>query len=250
MGKGLRRRAGRLLWIATTPLALTLVLAAPAAGEGPGEHGAAAAAGEHGGGHDLAANPIVNFGQVRYGGRNTHGDDYDEARGDHKMPPPFLAALVNFAVLLFLVGKYAGPSFGRLVRERHETIAKQLDEAARLQGEARRKLDEYTRKLDTLDQEIARLTAEIRAEAETEKQRILADAEGRAVRLRRDAEQQIQAEIQRVKISLERAVVVAAVAMAERLLRERAAGDSDQRALADRFIQGLEAHATEKRSTP
>lgn len=222
------RHIGRFLWIAATPLALTLLFAAPdvqAAGGAP----TAGVETEGGGGSQLITNPILNWFSWDYKGKEVHG---------HKMPPPFSMALLNFGVFVFLIGKLAGPSIKRMVRDRHETIAKQLAESARLRDEAKARLEEYSCRLDQLDREIASLVATIRAEAEAEKARIIADAEARAARLRREAEQQIQAELQRVKQGLEREVVVTAVAIAEKLLREKTS-ETDQRTLADSFVKSL-----------
>jgi F-type H+-transporting ATPase subunit b len=161
------------------------------------------------------------------------------------MPPPFLGALTNFAVFLFLVLRFAGPSMSRFVRERHDGIAKQISEATRLRDEAQRRLEEYTLKLTGLQAEIERLVSEIRADAENDRRRIIGEAEARAERMKRDAAQQIQAEINRVMALLERETVVQAVAIAEKLIRERA-GKAEQRELADRFVKALERQRPER----
>lgn len=225
-----RRRFGRLLLTAATPLALTLLFARPAAG-------VVAEAEETGSAeHHRVTNPIENFATMRSGGQK-HGHE------GHETPPPFGAALLNFGVLAFLVGRFAGPSFTRFVKERHHTIARQLDESTRLAEAAQKRLGETATKLGALDADMARLVAEIRAEAEAEKQRILAEATARAERMQRDAEQQIRAETQRARATLEREAVLAAVAAAERLLRERF-GDADQRVATERFVRGIEKETT------
>lgn len=238
-------RAKKLLWIATTPLALTILLAAPAAGESeqPVGEGHAPAVAEH----HVVTNPIQNFARLHYG-KDAHGGTWEA--GEEKMPPPFLGALFNFAIFLFLLGKFAWPSIGRFVRDRHDQIAKQLDESARLRAEAQKKLEEYSAKLASVQGEIDRMVAQFRAEAEADRKRILAEAEVTAARLVRDAEMQVQAEIQRVRAALERETVLAAVAMAEKMFREKAT-DADQKALAERFVRDLEASAaTGRKAVP
>lgn len=210
------RRLWTWLWIATTPLAVTVL----AAETEPtvAEHGEQ---GEH---EHLITNPIENVTYLVY-----------KSRG---LPAPFSMQVLNFAVFLFILGKYAGPSMKKAVRERHERIKKDLEEGARLRAEAQRRVDEYGRKLASLDAEIDKLVGTIRAEAEAEKRRILADADARAERMKRDAEMQVQAEIQRVRLVLEREAVVAAVTLAEKLLIDKTT-DVDQKALADRFLKAL-----------
>lgn len=212
-----------------------------ARGEGAHEEGThSALAHEAGGpgGHELVTNPIENFARVHYG-RDRHGGGYEPKKGDEKMPPPFLAALLNFGLLAFLFGKFAAPSVAKMVRDRHDTVARQLKESASLRDEARRKLQDYTQKLDSLEGEIATLVGDIRKEAEREGKRIIADAQTRAEQTRRDAEAQIQAELQRLRVTLEKETVLAAVTMAERILREKTTL-ADQRALTERFVSQLE----------
>jgi F-type H+-transporting ATPase subunit b len=248
------RKLGKLLWIATTPLALTLTMATVSAQSHGGSHGnpldkdvtqpGLENQAEHGE-HHFVTNPIENFSSFSYRGKDNHGGVMgDEIGPEHAMPGPFSMALVNFAVFAFLLGKYAGPAIGRYTRERHTGIAKALDEGTRLRDEARGKLEEYSRKLETLQTEIDKLVSGIRADAEQEKTRIIADAEARASRMTRDAELQIQAEMQRVRMTLEREAVVAAVAIAEKLLREKAT-EADQKALADKFVKSLDGLASQ-----
>jgi F-type H+-transporting ATPase subunit b len=227
----------RLLWIASTPIALTLLLSAPvgAVSDEPVE-GAEEETGEH----HVLTNPIQNFAShmFDYKGKDDHGGPYEPEKGDHKMPAPFSMALLNFAALIFIVGKFFAPGIAKMTRERHEEIAKNLAESAKLREEAQRKLDEYKGRLDGLDKEIAQVTASIRAEAEAEKGRILAEATSRVERMQRDAEQQIAADMQRVRVELEREAVLQAVAAAQKILQEKT-GDADQRALVDGFIKQL-----------
>jgi hypothetical protein len=59
------------------------------------------------------------------------------------MPPPFLFALVNFAVFLWIMWRLAARPLADFVRARHTTIRKDLDEAQALHREAEARLHEY-----------------------------------------------------------------------------------------------------------
>jgi F-type H+-transporting ATPase subunit b len=233
------RRLGRLLLIAGTPLALT-VLFSESRSRAQEEVAAEAAPGE-----EAVHDPIPNLTSFSYNGKNTEGEPWHE--GQHKMPPPFIAALFNFAAFAFLVGRAAGPSVKKVVRERHDAIAKALEESAQLRDQARARLAEYEKKTAGLQQEIDILVAGIRTEAEAEAKRIIAEAEARAARMRKDAELQINAEMQRVRLTLEREAVQAAVTAAEQLLRDKTS-DADQRALADKFVKSLQGAAKRPRA--
>jgi F-type H+-transporting ATPase subunit b len=207
------------LWMATTPIALTVLAAEPE--HAPAAEGAESAA--HGE-HHVLTNPIENWFDFDY-----------KSKG---LPPPFSMQVLNFLAFVAIIAKFAGPSLKKSVRERHDSIKKDLEEGARLRAEAQRKLEEYSGKLASLQSEIDRLVATIRAEAEAERKRLLEEAQARAERMQRDAEMQIQAEIQRVRLMLEREAVVAAVKLAEKLLIEKTT-EVDQKALADRFFKAL-----------
>jgi F0F1-type ATP synthase membrane subunit b/b' len=228
----------RLLAMIATPIALTVLLAQPSRGatdelEPHGGHASAL---------HLDPHPLKNIAQLHYG-KDDHGGKLEP--GEHAMPPPFAAVVFNFLAYAWLLGRVIGPSIKRMTRERHDEIARALVESARLRDAARARLAEYEGKLAGLSQEIDGLVAGIRAEAEGEAKRILSEADARAQRMQRDAEQQIQAEMRRVRATLEREAVEAAVGVAERLLREKTT-EADQRALADRFLKGLHDSAKKR----
>jgi F-type H+-transporting ATPase subunit b len=232
------RKVRAILWAATIPLAVAVLLAEPSS------FAAREAEEEHAGGEEHVTNPIQNLWDWGYRAKNVEGEPWHE--GQHKMPPPFSMQLLNFFVFAFLMYRAGGPSLARAVRERHIRIADALAEGTKLRDRARARLDEYDRKLAGLQGEIDALVREIRAEAEAEKKRIIAEAETRAERMQREAEQQIQAEMQRVRATLEREAVVAAVSIAEKLLAEKTT-EADQRVLADKFVKGLQERAGKRR---
>jgi F-type H+-transporting ATPase subunit b len=181
--------------------------------------------------------PPINWFHLHYN-KDVEGGTLEP--GEEPMPPGLLFALINFAVFVSILVKFAGPKLATYLRVRHETVKGQLDEAARLRAEARDKLDEYNRRIEGMDQEVTRLMHEIRAEAETERDHMLAQARIQAEALTREAQLRIESEIARARLALEREVVTAAVAAAEKVLRERTTPE-DQERLFDGFITSLGA---------
>ncbi len=57
--------------------------------------------------------------------------------------PPFVFALINFAILLGLLFKFGRPLAQKTARERHDLIKTALDEAAQLRKQAADKLADY-----------------------------------------------------------------------------------------------------------
>ena len=188
---------------------------------------------------------FVNFsysGKDEYGG--VFGDDKETTSDgqalaeEEPMSPPFVFMLLNFALLLFLLGKYLVPAGRKLAEERHDQIKNALDEAAKLREQAKAKLAEYETRIKDVDSEIKKLVDGIRADAEADKKRILEAAAEQAAQMKKDAEQRIAAEIDLARTLLTKEVTAAAVGATEKLLKDKATPD-DQRKLVSSFIQGI-----------
>ena len=194
--------------------------------------------GSYGAGADVnesEATGIVNWWSWDYGAKAK-----DPA---HKgWPAPFGFALINFAIFLGLMSRLAWKPLKQYMAARHDAIAKNLDEAARLRAEAEKTLKVYQDKIGGIDREIDTLLAQIKKEAEAEKARIIATAEADAKRLKEDAERQIGAEIESARRELRRGVIEAAVAAAESSLKKNIGAD-DQRKMAEKYVHDVEARA-------
>jgi F-type H+-transporting ATPase subunit b len=189
----------------------------------------------------------VNEGESR-GIVNWWSWDYD-TNGHHATnpahkgwPPPFGYALVNLGIFLLIMSRLAWKPLKQFMADRHDSIAKNLDDAAKLRAEAEATLKQYEAKIAGIDREIDTLLAQIKKEAEMEKARIIATAEADAKRLKEDAERQIGAEIDRARRELRRGVIEAAVAAAEQSLQKNITAD-DQRKMAEKYVHDVEARA-------
>lgn len=179
-----------------------------------------------------------------FGGPLGDGKMTDPATGqtvheEEPASPPFVFVLVNFAILLALVLKVGWPLAQKTARERHDLIKTALDEAARLRQQAADKLADYEARLKAADAEIKQLVDGMRADADKEKQRILAAAEAQAAQMARDAEQRIAAEIELARAQLTREVTAAAAAATEKLLRDQLTA-GDQQKLVAGFIADVQ----------
>lgn len=163
-----------------------------------------------------------------------------EPAEEEGMSPPFVFMLLNFGLLLLILGKFGGPIASKLARDRHDQIKTALDEAAKLREQAQNKLTEYETRIKDVDAEVKKLVDGIRADADADKARILAAAAKQAEQLKREADQRIAAEIDLARASLQREVAVAATGATEKLLREKLTGD-DQTKLVTTFIGSVAA---------
>lgn len=189
--------------------------------------------------------PTEHFNWVDLGYQSKDATGAPLQEGEQPMSPPMILMLVNFGIVLIIIGWKVRPPVLRYVRQRHDSIKQALDEAASLREAAKKKLDEYTEKVSEAEAEVEALIKQIRADAEAEKKRIIADAEAQATALKRDAEARISAEIERARATLEREVITVAIAAAEKMIRAQAT-TADQTRLIDTFISDVQGSASKE----
>lgn len=131
--------------------------------------------------------------------------------------------IIDFLIIMFVIKKMGAKPLNDFLVNRRDTISTELDEAKRLHAEATARLDEYDTKLGQLDDERKRILEGFLALAESEKARILMEAEEQAKRLVTDA----QARIEQETSKLTRALEVGAVEMAISLATKRVSNALD-----------------------
>ena len=149
--------------------------------------------------------------------------------------------LINFGILLVLLGKYGAPVAKKLAQDRHDQIKNALDEAAKLRDQAAGKLAEYEKRIKDVDVEIKALVDGIRKDAENDKVRILEAAAAQAAQMKRDAELRIAAEIELARAQLTQEVTAAAVTATEKILKDKATLEDQRILVSGPFISNLGA---------
>jgi F-type H+-transporting ATPase subunit b len=184
--------------------------------------------------NDKAGSPkasVVDRLLWRYENHNDPCDKKNE-------PPPLLANVINFGVLVFLLVRFGRKPIAEALVKRRDAIMGEIDNATRLKDEARARLREYKKKAENIDETLEELKAEYALQSEQEKKRILAEAEERRDRMRRDAEFRIEQERKAARLALIDESVQQAVAAAEELLKTRIeAGDHDR--AAEDYLAGI-----------
>jgi F-type H+-transporting ATPase subunit b len=163
----------------------------------------------------------------------------------------FVFHLVNFAILVFLLVKFAGPKVSNMLRERRAAIEKAIGEAAAVKTDAEARLRQYRERLARADAEIEGLRSQYRADAEAERARILAEAEEAAKRIRRAAEQAAAQETAKARVALREEAARLATDLAEQTLR-REVTPADQGRLVQEFVTRLPGAAGngQRQTTP
>jgi F-type H+-transporting ATPase subunit b len=145
---------------------------------------------------------------------------------------------LNFGVLVFILIRFGGPIIRDMLKNRHLTIKKNLDEARALREQAEKRLVEYEGRLANIEREIAEIMAGIRREADAEAARIVAAAQEGAHRMRKDAEFAISQEGRRLEIELRREAAELAIDAARKLLSGKMT-EADHRKLAETFVREM-----------
>jgi F-type H+-transporting ATPase subunit b len=163
-------------------------------------------------------------------------------------PPPFLASVLNFAVLAFVIYRFGRKPLAEALVKRKQAIMQEIDNATRLQQEAEERLTEYEEKLEQLEDMLEQMKTDYVAQAEIEKKHLLAELEERRARMRRDAEFRIEQELKAARIELLQEAVRGAVAAAEQLLRTQATKDDLDR-MAEEYLRAIPVAAGVARAT-
>jgi F-type H+-transporting ATPase subunit b len=236
----MRRHARTLTTVIATLVALCVSPATSFAQESAGsaEHETATtASGENGahegesegaehGEHEHHLDPVNAF---QFGHTDSHG----------KPQPPLLATVINFSLLVLILFYAVRKAINPALNDRRAAIEAEIGEAQRLRAEAEALHREYTERLDRMQDELAEMRAEFQRAGESEYQRIIAEANERAERMRREGEFTIAQELKQVRDDLLREAVETAAESAEKAVRGQI-GPQDHAKLADQFLASLD----------
>jgi F-type H+-transporting ATPase subunit b len=157
----------------------------------------------------------------------------------------FIAELIIFLIILFVIGKYVVPFVNMKLAERQEAIRLEFKE-----------LEDARAKLEATEAEYRDLIASARADAARQREeareegaQILADLRAQAQveseRIKQAAHQQIEAERSRTVAALRAEIGTLAVELASRVVGESLTDDARQRRVVERFLTEVESRAGE-----
>lgn len=170
-----------------------------------------------------------------------HASSHDTAaEAAHKRE--FTYEVINLAILIAALVYFARKPVQSYLATRRDTIAKNIASSEQLLKDAERKLGEWNDRAARLDADVEAILESTRKSAETEKSRILVDAEATAARIRQNATGVVERELRAARETLRKEAAELAVSLAGKLLREQVnAADRDR--LADEFIAKIESGA-------
>ena len=156
----------------------------------------------------------------------------------HFLTPLLFWSAVSFAILLFLLKRYAFPAITEILDARERTITENLAKAERARKDAEQLLAEYQAKLKAAQQEAIAMIDQARKQAqqvaEDNQRRVKQDTD----RMLATAREEMARERVRVSKELKDQAVELVMAASERILK-RSLTDADQKRLVKEAIDQL-----------
>jgi F-type H+-transporting ATPase subunit b len=155
----------------------------------------------------------------------------------------YIAELVAFLIILAVIYRYVVPPIAKAMRERQETIRRQLEESQRAREQLASAEEEHRK---TLAEARAEAT-KIREDARKESQKIIDETKDRAQvevdRIRQRGEEELASQRRQVIAELRVEIGQMAVQLASRIVGESMEEDARRRGTVDRFLTELDAMA-------
>jgi len=160
-----------------------------------------------------------------------------------------ITGLIAFFIVFGVISKLLLPRIQQTLHERTDAIEGGLHRAEEAQAEAARLLDQYKAQLAEARHEASRMREQAKEEGAQIKAELRAEGEAEKQRLVESARAQIEADRQQALTSLRAEVGSLSVELASRIVGESLQDEARQRRTVDRFLGELEEQAAEVRST-
>ncbi len=146
--------------------------------------------------------------------------------------------IINFVILAIGVYLVWTRVIAKLLDKRSAEIKKAMDDAREAKEIAEKKAAEYKQKLSLLEKRISEIHAELAAEGEAEKNRIIEESAKASERVREQARVAAEQELKKARIEIRAEVAALAVKMAEEILKTELKPE-DQERLVKGYLDNL-----------
>lgn len=196
----------------------------------------AAAAGDHAGEHAEAHEGSEAHEGAEHEGHHGPGP-INWADFSNKKQPPYAALVINFAILLFIYYRAGKKPVADALKNRKDSIAKDIEEATRQKKEAEARAKKYQADLGNLDKDLETTKKALEEAGKAERDRLIQDAKEKADRMKRDAVFLVEQESRQAKLDLTRETVEAAMGRAESLLKSQVTAEDHERLCAEFLLE-------------
>ena len=147
--------------------------------------------------------------------------------------------IVSFAVLVWVLGKFAWKPLLKALQEREDGIRKAIDDASNARRTADQLKAQYEQELTRAQDNAAGMLSQARVEAQKVREQLLKDAEAEARRLTEQTKRQLEEEKAKLSRELRQEVAGLSMKVAEKLLRH-SVNAKENETLVQGFIKDLE----------
>lgn len=146
---------------------------------------------------------------------------------------------VNLGLLMALLIYLIRKPFLSFLKNRKERLRSEVDRAAAAAEQAKITLEEYSAKLDAVSSEIAVLQENIKKQGENERDELVSAAEKSCEMIKKEVEDTIRLETTKAVSEIQSEVVDSALALAEKMIKERVDADFTTDSVDD-FVKMIE----------
>lgn len=151
-----------------------------------------------------------------------------------------IIAIIAFAVLVFVLGKFAWPMFEKAYAARTKAIEGGIADAESAQREAKEALEQYRAQLAGAREEAAKIREDARMQAQAIKDDMLAAAHADSERIANAGKAQLEAQRSAIVAELRADLGRVSVDLASKVVGESLADEARQRRTVERFLAELE----------
>jgi F-type H+-transporting ATPase subunit b len=153
------------------------------------------------------------------------GGEGNEGGGSKEM----LWKSINFTVLIIALVLIWKKAISKVLAKRSSEIEKALGDAKAAKDAAEKKTEEYRERLGLLEARITQIQADMKREAEAERERLKKDAEAQVAKIREQARISAEQAMDKARLELRGEAASLAVAMAEDILKRELNPEDHQR---------------------
>ncbi len=155
--------------------------------------------------------------------------------GSSWTPWLLLWRVINTVALLALLVYFVKKPLVNFFQERKANIVRELEEAKEKRDEAIQLIEEYKLKMAGMEQELAKMSAELKKASESDSQKLVATAEELASSMIESAKMTAEQEVRKARILLKNEAVEMAMSMAEALIKEKI-NDQDRKRIVEDYL--------------
>ncbi len=202
----------------------------------------AARAAAHGGGHAADSHAPAAASHDDDAAHAAHGDDHGAASANPMAFEivPFVATLVVFGIVFFILSSKVWPKINQALAAREEKIRGDIEQAERSRKQANAALQQYEQALAEARTEAARMLDQARIEQQKVAAQLKSRTEAEIAEMKNSAMRDIESARRAAVADIYNQIAISSTAIAGKIL-QREIKESDQRRLVEESLEQLEA---------